>query len=67
MGQIKCNDICVIGVPEGKEGEQEIKNLFEEITMENFSTLMKEIDIHPQEAQRVPKKMNPRSPHQDTS
>ena len=29
--------------------------------MENFLHLVKEIDIQPQETQRVPKKMNPRS------
>nr|KAF6397249.1 hypothetical protein HJG63_009887 [Rousettus aegyptiacus] len=54
-----CKIICVIGVPEGK---QEIEELFEEITMENFPNLLKEIDIQAQKAQRVPKKKNPNRP-----
>ena len=33
---------------------------------ENFPNLGKETDIQVQEAQRVPNKMNPRGPHQDT-
>ena len=40
-------------VPEGEEKEQEIENLFEKIMKENFPSLMKEIDIQVQEAQRV--------------
>ena len=47
-----------MGVPEGEEEEQEIENLFEQIMKENFPNLGKEIDF--QEAQRVPKKLDPR-------
>ena len=48
-------------MPEGKEEEQEIKNLFKEITKENFPNLAKEIDFQEvQEAQRVPNKLDPR-------
>ena len=50
-----------------EENYQEIENLFEKIMKENFPNLVKEIDIQVQEAQRVPNKMNPNSPHQDTS
>ena len=47
-------------MPEGEEEEQEIKNLFENI-MKNFPNLEKEIDFQEvQEAQRVPKKLDPR-------
>ena len=42
---------------EGKEKEQEIGNLFEKIMKENFSNLVKKIDMQAQEAQRVPNKM----------
>ena len=56
----KCSNIQIIGVLEGKEEEQEIENLFEQI-MENFPNLAKEIDFREvQEAQRVPKKLDPR-------
>ena len=47
-------------MPEGEEGEQEIENLFEQIMKENFPNLMKEIDMQVQDAQRVPKKLDPR-------
>ena len=43
-----------------EEEEQEIENLFEKI-MENFPNLAKKIDFQEvQEAQRVPKKLDPR-------
>ena len=46
---------------EGEEEEQEIENLFENIMKENFPNLAKEIDFQKvQEAQRVPKKLDPR-------
>ena len=45
-------------MPEGEEEEQTIENLFEQIMKENFPNLAKEIDV--QEAQRVPKKLDPR-------
>ena len=48
-------------VPEGEDEEQEIENLLEQIMKENFPNLTKEIDFQEvQEAQRVPKKLNPR-------
>ena len=50
-----------MGVPEGEEEEQKMENLFEQIMKENFPNLAKEIDFHEvQEAQRVPKKLDPR-------
>ena len=45
-------------MPEGEEEEQEIENLFAQIIEENFPNLAKEIDF--QEAQRVPKNLDPR-------
>ena len=52
---------------EREEKQKEIENLFEKIMKENFPNLVKEIDIQVQEAQRVPNKMDPRDPLQDTS
>ena len=49
-------------MPEEEE-EQEIKHLFEIIIKENFPNLAKEIDIQVQEAQRVPKKLDPKTQH----
>ena len=48
-------------MPEGEEEKQEIENLFEKITKENFPKLEKETDFYEvQEAQRVPKKLDSR-------
>ena len=58
---MKRSNIRIIGVPEGEEEEQKIENLFEQIMKENFSNLAKEIDFQEvQDAQRVPKKLDPR-------
>ena len=57
----KHSNIRIIGVPEGEEQEQEVENLFEQIMKENFPNLAKEIVFQEvQEAQRVPKKLDPR-------
>ena len=49
-------------MPEGEEKEQEIGNLFEKITKENFPNWVKEIDMQVREAQRVPNKMDAKRP-----
>ena len=56
----KHSNIWIIGVPEGEEKEQEIENIFGKIMKENFPNLVKETDMQDQEAQRVPKKLDPR-------
>ena len=54
--KFKHPNIQIIGVPEGKEEDQEIENLFENVMKENFPNLAKETDFQEvQEAQRVPK------------
>ena len=45
--KVKCNNVRIIGVPEGEDRNQEVENLFEEMIMENFPNLVKEIDIQP--------------------
>ena len=58
---LKLTNIQMIGVPEREEEEQKIENLFEQIMKENFPNLAKEIDFpEVQEAQRIPKKLDPR-------
>ena len=50
-------------MPEGEEQQQEIENLFGQIMKENFLNLVKEIEFQKsKEAQRVPKKLDPRKP-----
>ena len=59
--------IWTVGVPEGEEEEQETENLCEQI-MKSFPNLVKEIDFQEvQEAQGVPKKLDPRNTHRGTS
>ena len=52
-------------MPEGKEEEQEIENLFEKIMKENFPNLAKEIDMQIQEAQS-PKQVGPKEDNTKT-
>ena len=57
---IKCNHIRIIGVPEREQREKGPEKIFEEIIVENFPNMGKEIAIQVQEAQRVPNRINPR-------
>ena len=57
---IKHNNIRIIGVPEGKEREKGPEKVFEEIIVENFLNMGKEIATQVQEVQRVPYRINPR-------
>ena len=57
---IKCSNSRIIGVPEEEEKNKEYENIFEEIIVENFSNMEKEIVNQVQEAQKVPYRINPR-------
>ena len=56
---IKCTNIQIIGVPE-EEKNKVYEKFFEEIIVENFSNMEKEIVNQVQEAQRLPYRINPR-------
>ena len=57
---MKPNNIRIIGVPEGEEREKGPEKIFEEIIVENFPNMGKEIATPVQEVQRVPYRINPR-------
>ena len=57
---IKQANLHIIGIPEGKEKEKGIENIFEEIRAEN-SLNLKDTDIKTQEAQRAPNNLNTNS------
>ena len=55
---IKCTNIQVIGVPEEEEKNKGYEKIFEEIIVEKFPNMEKEIVNQVQEAQRVPYRIN---------
>ena len=57
---IKCTNIQIIGVPEEKEKKKEYKKIFEEIMVEKFPNMEKEIVNQVQKVQRVPHRINPK-------
>ena len=57
---IKCTNIQIIGIPEEEEKKKGYEKIFEEIIVENFPNIEKEIANQVQEAQRVPYRINPR-------
>ena len=57
---IKCTNIRIIGVPEEEEEKKVYEKIFEEIIVEIFPNMEKEIVNQVQEAQRVPYRINPR-------
>ena len=57
---IEHTNIWFIGVPEEEEKQKGYEKFFEEIIIENFHNMEKEIFNQVQEAQRVPYRINPR-------
>ena len=57
---IKCTNIQIIGVPEEEEQKKWYEKIFEEIIVENFPNMERELVNQVQEAQRVPYRINPR-------
>ena len=57
---IKHTNIQIIGVPEEEEKKKGHEKFFEEIIVENFTNMEKEIVNQAQETQRVPYRINAR-------
>ena len=62
---MKCNNIRIMGIPEGEENEQGMENLFEEIMTENFPNLVKERHTGPGSAEN-PKQDGPKEAYIET-
>ena len=62
---IKCNSVRIIGVPEAEEKEKGPEKIFEEIIVENFPNMGKEIATQVQEAQS-PSQDKPKEKHAET-
>ena len=56
---IKRTNIRIIRVPEGEEKKKTTKKIFDEIIVENFPNMGKEIVNQVQEVQKVPYRINP--------
>ena len=57
---IKRYNIQIIGVPEEEDKKKDHEKILEEIIVENFPKMGKEIITQVQETQRVPNRINPR-------
>ena len=57
---IKHTNIRITGVPEEEEKKKGTEKIFEEIIVENFPNMGKEIVNQAQEAQRIPYRINPK-------
>ena len=57
---VKHTNIRIIGVPEEEDKDKGYEKILEEIIVENFPKMGKEIITQVQETQRVPNKINPR-------
>jgi len=63
---IKCYNIRTTGVPEEEDKKKDHEKILEEIIVENFPKMGKEIITQVQENQKVPNRINPRQNTQDT-
>ena len=57
---VKYTNIRIIGVPEEEDKKKDQEKILEEIIVENFPKVGKEIITQVQETQRVPNRINPR-------
>ena len=57
---IKSTNVQTTGVPEEEEKKKGYEKIFEEIIVENFPNMEKEIVNQDQEMQRIPYRINPR-------
>ena len=63
---MKRSNIRIIGVPKEEDQKKDHEKILEDIIVENFPKMGKEIITQVQETQRVPNKINPRRNTQDT-
>ena len=63
---VKCPNIRIIGVPEEEDKKKGHEKMLEEIIVENFPKMGKEISTQVQETQRVPNRINQGETPQNT-
>ena len=57
---VKHPNVRILGVPEEEDKKKDHEKILEEIIVENFPKMGKEINTQVQETQRVPNRINPR-------
>ena len=57
---VKRPNIRIIGIPEEEDKKKDHEKILEEIIVENYPKMGKEIITQAQETQRVPNRINPR-------
>ena len=57
---MKCSNIRIVGVPEEEDKKKNHEKILEEVVVENFPKMGKEIITQVQETQRVPNRINTR-------
>ena len=57
---VKCPNIPIIGVPEEEDKKKGHEKILDQIMVENFPKMGKEIASQVQDTQRVPNRLNPR-------
>ena len=57
---MKCSNIRIIGISEKEDKKKDHEKILEEIIVENFPKMEKEIITQVQETQRVPNRIIPR-------
>ena len=60
LDNVKPPNIRIIGIPEEEDKKKDHEKILEEIIVENFPKMGKEIATQVQETQRVPNRINPR-------
>ena len=55
---MKRSNVRIIGIPKGVEKNRGLEEIFEQIVAENFPDIARETNIHFQETERTPLKLN---------
>ena len=55
---MKHSNVRIIGIPEGVEKNRGLEEIFEQIVAENFPNIARETNIHFQETEKTPLKLN---------
>ena len=63
---MKCPNFRIIGVPEEEYKKEGHEKIFEEIILENFPKMEKEIATQVQDPQRIPNRIKPKAKHPET-